>query len=62
MKTSINSTREKLSMELSIIFAARSVISSNYNLDPRLVHVFSEQQIYCKWFSFSLNISIISLH
>ena len=31
MKTSINSTREKLSMELSIIFAAGSVISLNYN-------------------------------
>ena len=31
MKTSINSTREKLSVELPIIFAAKSVISLNYN-------------------------------
>ena len=33
MKTSINLTREKLSVELSIIFAAKSVISLNYNFE-----------------------------
>ena len=64
MKTSINLTREKLPVELSIIFAAKSVISLNYNSDrvEWRVKVFREQQIYCKWFSFSSDISIISLH
>ena len=40
MKTGINSTREKLSVEISIIFAAESVISLNYNSELSSVLMF----------------------